>query len=112
MMASVSFPATGILEGYFRTIPQELIETQPAWTERGKGRGPAPNRDPVDRQGSWCGGPGGGLFAWNDFAGASSPSRGRCFPRCRSPSLDSRTHLRHWEQGLTLAGMALLILPR
>ena len=107
-MASVSF-ATVILAGYFRTIPQELID---AARVDGAGRVDVLLRIviPLARPGIVAVAVLVAVFTWNDFGGALVLiQRPDCVHGAARPEPFSTFYAT--DQGLTFAGMAIVILP-
>jgi raffinose/stachyose/melibiose transport system permease protein len=108
VMASVSF-ATVILAGYFRTIPQDLID---AARVDGAGRVQVLLRIvvPLARPGIAAVALLVAVFTWNDFAGALVLIQ-RPDAFTVQLALTRFSTLYATDQGLTFAGMAIVILP-
>ena len=108
VMASVSF-ATVILAGYFRTIPQDLID---AARVDGAGRVQVLLRIvvPLARPGIAAVAILVAVFTWNDFAGALVLIQ-RPDAFTVQLALTRFSTLYATDQGLTFAGMAIVILP-
>ena len=108
VMASVSF-ATVILAGYFRTIPQDLID---AARVDGAGRVQVLVRIvvPLARPGIAAVAILVAIFTWNDFAGALVLIQ-RPDSFTVQLALTRFSTLYATDQGLTFAGMAIVILP-
>lgn len=108
VVASVSF-ATVILAGYFRTIPQDLID---AARVDGAGRLEVLLRIvvPLGRPGIVAVGVIVAVFAWNDFSGALVLIQ-RPDTFTVQLALTRFSTFYATDQGLTFAGMAIAILP-